>query len=354
MSHLTGKAAMPAPRSTKAPKMFYGDDEDIAEFLKVYETCAGDAQLLKAEWVKVMFRYLERSQRLIFEAFDGYAAEDWDVFSASIKEAFGGAFQSKKCTHSTLDSFIQTSAAKAIITDTEFRVYHRCFQDTQEPLERRLSVIKPDHPHEDPYAISDVYQAGCYVLNSNTFTRAPPLPTPSPEDSFLQSQGVEEVSRVVKKTVQFPREQPGDVQDLLKHLRDFEIDDAAYMTTYFQILAKDPACMNMLQPAKAFIPALPARVPASQPAPQARSLPVSQPCAFCNTSNCSGIGPRECPIGQEYVREGKMAEWCSRPGPPAGTHGVGGSGITVSGHDSKCPRRDSYILQGGAGGRDDG
>ncbi|KAF8510322.1 hypothetical protein JB92DRAFT_2831609 [Gautieria morchelliformis] len=235
MSHLTGKAAMPAPRSKKAPRMFNGEDEDIAEFLEVYETCTGDAQLPKAEWVKVMFHYLERSQRLIFEAFDGYAAEDWDVFSSSIKEEFGGAVQSKKCTRATLDSFVQTSAAKVIITDTEFRVYHRCFQgtaaylikdkqlsekdaaryfwfglhpDTQEPLECHLSVIKPDHPHEDPYAISDVYQAGCYVLNSNAFTRAPPLSTPSPEASFLQSQGVGEASRVVKKTVQFPSQQP--------------------------------------------------------------------------------------------------------------------------------------------------
>jgi hypothetical protein len=95
MSQLIGKAAMPAPRSKKAPKMFDGDDDDIAEFLEIYETCAGDAQLPKAEWVKVIFRYLDRSQRLIFEAFNGYAAEDWDVFSAAIKESFGGPFKQK-------------------------------------------------------------------------------------------------------------------------------------------------------------------------------------------------------------------------------------------------------------------
>ncbi|KAF8500699.1 hypothetical protein JB92DRAFT_3124320 [Gautieria morchelliformis] len=83
MAHPTGKVAMPAPRSKKAPKMFNREDEDIAEFLKVCETCAGDVQLLKNEWVK---------------AFNGHAAEDWEVFSVSIQEAFGGAFQMKKCT----------------------------------------------------------------------------------------------------------------------------------------------------------------------------------------------------------------------------------------------------------------
>ena len=59
MSHLSRKAAIPAPRSKKAPKMFEGDEDDIAEFLDVYESCADDAQLPKADWVKVMFRYLD-------------------------------------------------------------------------------------------------------------------------------------------------------------------------------------------------------------------------------------------------------------------------------------------------------
>ena len=75
--------------------MFEGNEEDIAEFLDVYECCADDAQLPKEEWVKIMFRYLDRLQRLTFEAFDGYASGDWEVFSASIKEAFGGPSRQK-------------------------------------------------------------------------------------------------------------------------------------------------------------------------------------------------------------------------------------------------------------------
>ena len=187
---------MPAPRLKKAPDMFNGDEDDIAEFLEVYERCADDAQLPKKDWVKFMFRYIDRSQRLTFEAFEGYATEDWEVFSDAIKEAFGGAFQTKKCTRATLDSFIQTSATNVITTDTELRVYHQDFQgkaaylisdkqlsekdaaryywfgfhpSTQEKLERRLGIIKPDHPLEDPFAIADVYKAGCYIFNSNTF-----------------------------------------------------------------------------------------------------------------------------------------------------------------------------------------
>ena len=60
MSHLSGKATMLAPLSKKAPKMFEGDEEDIAEFLKVYKCYADDAQLPNMEWVKFMSRYLDR------------------------------------------------------------------------------------------------------------------------------------------------------------------------------------------------------------------------------------------------------------------------------------------------------
>ena len=46
---------MLAPRSKKAPKMFDGDEDDIAEFLAVYEQCMEDAQLPDTDCVKVMF-----------------------------------------------------------------------------------------------------------------------------------------------------------------------------------------------------------------------------------------------------------------------------------------------------------
>jgi len=75
-----------------------------------------------------MFRYLDRVQWLTFKAFNGFDAADWDVFSVLTKEAFGGAFQTKKCTKSTLDTFVRTSATKLVSMDTELRVYHLGFQ----------------------------------------------------------------------------------------------------------------------------------------------------------------------------------------------------------------------------------
>ena len=321
---------MLAPRSKKAPKMFDSNEDDIAEFLDIYEQCAEDAQLPVTDCVKVMFWYLDRSQRLTFEAFEGCTNGDWDTLKAAIKEAFRGAFQTKKCTCLTLDSFIHVAATKVITTDIELWVYHCDFQGiaaylindkqlsekdaaryywfrfhpaAQEQLERRLGIVKPDHPQEDPFPIADIYKAGCYIFNTNTFNHTPLLSVPSPESSVLRSQGVEEPSHVVKRTVHLPKDEPEDITELLTWLQGFKIDDEAYMARYFQILAKDPGCRHMLQPPTAYTP-----VVSAVPTMPLQHLGVPQPimpqtCVFCH-----GLGhaPRDCPIGQEYVWIGKV------------------------------------------------
>ena len=169
----------------------------------------------------------------------------------------------KKCIHVTLDSFIHTSAAKLVTTDTKLHVYHCSFQgiaaylikdkqlsekdaahyylfglhlDTQDQLECCLGIIKPTHPQEEPYAMTDVYQMRCYIFNSNTFNCIPFRSTPSPVGSVLKSQGVKESSRVMMKTVYLPKEQPGDVDELLRQLRGFKIEEASYWLCIFRFL----------------------------------------------------------------------------------------------------------------------
>ena len=87
------------------------------------------------------------------------------------------------------------------------------------------------------FPIKDVYQAGCYIFNSNAFNCVPLLSTPAPVTSVSKSQGVEGPSRVMKKTIQLPVEQPSDVDKLLKQLRALKVGDTSYMAMYFQILA---------------------------------------------------------------------------------------------------------------------
>ena len=58
------------------------------------------------------------------------------------------------------------------------------------------------------------------------------------------------------KVVHLLKEQPGAVDELLRQLKGLGAEEASYMATYFQILAKDPSYMNMLQPPTAYAPAL--------------------------------------------------------------------------------------------------
>ena len=67
----------------------------LLNFWKYMSSVKSNALFPTAEHVEVMFQYLDHSQSLTFKAFDGYP--NWDTFSVAIKEAFGGAFQMKKC-----------------------------------------------------------------------------------------------------------------------------------------------------------------------------------------------------------------------------------------------------------------
>ena len=73
-----------------------------------------------------------------------------------------------------------------------------------------------------------MYQAGYYIFNSNAFDHVPFLSTTSPVVSVLKLQGVRE-SRVMKKVVQLLKEQPGDVDELLRQLKDLKVKEASYM-----------------------------------------------------------------------------------------------------------------------------
>ena len=62
--HLIRQAAMPTPQSKRATRMFEGSKEEIVTFLGNYKHCAEDVWLPTVDWVKVMFRYLDRLQHL--------------------------------------------------------------------------------------------------------------------------------------------------------------------------------------------------------------------------------------------------------------------------------------------------
>ncbi|KIJ42802.1 hypothetical protein M422DRAFT_253891 [Sphaerobolus stellatus SS14] len=196
-----GHAAMPAPGSNRAPKTFDGSEDDIADFLELFENCADDAQLPDKKKVAFIFRYLSRGQKDVFKTFEGCAELDWPKFKTTIEEAFEGAFKEKKYTRQSLIQSTWNNATLPIQTDTELRAYQRGFQaithylikeqiitederdryywfgfhkDTRKILERRLTTTIPNHPRSKAYKTTDVFRAGKYLFDANTFDRNPP------------------------------------------------------------------------------------------------------------------------------------------------------------------------------------
>jgi len=312
---ITGKAAMPAPGSNRAPKMFDGKEEDIAEFLEQFENCADDAQLPETEKVPFLFRYLSRRQRDVFITFDGYSPAVWDTFKKSIEEAFEGAFKEKKYTRQSLIQFTRSRSNIKISTDAELRTYHHEFQaithylisngsileeerdryfwfglheESRRVIEQRLTITHPNHPRTKPYPFVEVFKVGKYVFDVNSFNNSLPEGVDAPAHLQSKSQGGPPESQVVTRTVTFPSVPSSpplseSFDGLVQRLRNLQVNDPEYASTYARLVS--------------FIPR-----PAVSSAIQTNTRTL---CLFCKDFSNIHL-TRDCLIAQEYLQENKI------------------------------------------------
>ena len=327
---------MPAPGSKKAPPTFTGDEQQIAEFLEIYERCVDDAQLPQADWVPFFFRYLSRSQRDIFEAFEGVDAADWNTFKTAIHESFAGTFKTKKHTLTSLESFVKLSASQPVLSDVALRAYHRQFQaiatylikehelaesdrdrhywfglhpHTRVAIEQRLAITIPNHPRAKPYTMLNVYKAGCYVFDANAFNLNLPQQTTSPQ-TFASDQGHQQASQVIQSSVMLPvhstQSKGEDLGNLVRRLASLRVNDLDYATTYAELVVTYPQLAGVIAKPAAF-----AGISTGSPSPNVRQPPVTMGtrlCGFCRDPGCPARSTRFCPIGQSYVQLRKVIQ----------------------------------------------
>ena len=325
---------MPAPGSKKAPPTFNGEEDQIAEFLEIYERCIDDAQLPQSDWVPFMFRYLTRPQRDIFEAFDGSETADRPTFKSAIEESFAGAFKAKKHTLASLDHFVRVSADVPISFDSQLHSYHRQFQaittylvqnkdladtdkdrlywfglhpDTCLALERRLAITMPNHPRSKPFPMANVYRAGCYVFDANTFDLNLPLAHAAPTKLWNTDSTCE-----VCTTIQLPSvpaiPTPPEELDLVRQLASLWVHEVDYATTYAHLIFGYPQLAEVIWRPATF-DTHPSAVSPVSAAATAGTVAAPIICPFCKDVTCPSRSPRFCPVGLEYVRLGKVIQF---------------------------------------------
>jgi len=312
---ITGKAAMPVPGSSRAPRTFDGKEEDIAESLEQFENCADDTQIPESARVPFLFRYLSRQQKDVFKTFEGYSPSIWATFKASIEEAFEGAFKEKKYTRQSLIQFTRSRGSFRISTDAELRAYHREFQaiahylisagsiseeerdrffsfgmheDSRRSIEQWLTITHPDHPRTKPYKYADVFKAGKYIFDVNAFHNSPPEGLDNPSQLLYKSQGSASESHVVTRTVGFPTTPRSslaseDLDSLVQRLRNLQVNAPEYANIYARLVS--------------FIP---------RPANNTFQANPRTPCLFCKDPANIHL-TRNCPVAQEYLKNNKVS-----------------------------------------------
>ena len=114
----TGPAAMPAPRSNKAP--FFGDQsgDTLEVFLREYENLAFTHSLTPRERVEQIIRYISPELSDLWQFLDGYGTRDWSTFKQSIKEIYGEASVMSRYSKQRLREFIKLTS-KSRMADEE-------------------------------------------------------------------------------------------------------------------------------------------------------------------------------------------------------------------------------------------
>ncbi|KIJ38551.1 hypothetical protein M422DRAFT_258658 [Sphaerobolus stellatus SS14] len=195
---LMGRAAMPAPGSNRAPKTFDGSEDNIVEFLELFENCADDAQLPDKE------KYTRNHSAVPIKT-------DTEL------RAYQRVFQA--ITHYLIKE-------KAITEDEQDHYYRfSLHENTRQMLEQQLTTTRPDHPRSKAYKWTDPRGGALDVL-----TRKVIFPT-TPSDPPSSS----------------------NIDDLLLHIKSLTVRDQEYAATYAKIQAMNPMTADLLQ--KLFISA---------------------------------------------------------------------------------------------------
>jgi len=194
----SGVAAMPGPRSNKAPFFSGKENDSLANFLLEYEVLADTHGLTTTEKVETIMRYVPATLHKFWRTLEGYGIKSWTTFTDDLEGLYLDTLAATCSTKKALQDFVDSSSWHRIRNEDDMIAYHRHFleisnhlynagdlsddeqnseffqgfhPDDREVLASWLFSMNPRHPTNKPYTFKVVLSAAKSYFSKNQFYR---------------------------------------------------------------------------------------------------------------------------------------------------------------------------------------
>jgi hypothetical protein len=188
---------MPLLNSKGAPKKFYGDFDEVDEFLMDYEQCAAQCNLNdQKQKCYLIRRYCSSEVKEVLDGLTSYYGNSWAKFKKEFELYFDAARSRRKYRESDLQAFAEDSRTESIQSLTDFKRYMRRFaaiggwlhrmkkitgeqhrkyfwaglpKKFRNSAERRILSMDPDWEIATPFTIEMITTAANHLLDPERF-----------------------------------------------------------------------------------------------------------------------------------------------------------------------------------------
>jgi len=135
-------AAMPSVRSKLTPHFTGKVKFPIQDFLEEYEELADKCGLTNFQKVEIVIRYVDRSQRHIWQSLPGYINHNWDDFCDDLGNEYVNPSAEGQCSRQKLAELANRYARKHMDDETDVTHYHRKFHTLTKTLVNSGRITK--------------------------------------------------------------------------------------------------------------------------------------------------------------------------------------------------------------------
>jgi hypothetical protein len=136
---------MPALCATKAPCFCRNLGKSLPDFLHEYKVLANNHGLLDPQKIETITQYTPTHMHEFWEMLDGYAAKDWSLFCATLKNLYLDTAALSYYSFDKLQLFVDLSTHSHICNEDNINIYHLHFLQLSNPLHSRGDLLDSKH-----------------------------------------------------------------------------------------------------------------------------------------------------------------------------------------------------------------